>query len=58
LHENKGELRFSDKSDPDAIRAFFGMSKKSFKKAIGNLYKEKMIAINENSIELIEHKDV
>lgn len=58
LHENKGELRFSDKSDPDAIRAFFGMSKKSFKKAIGNLYKAKMIAINENSIELIENKDV
>lgn len=53
LHENNGVLKFSDKSDPDAIRAFFGMSKKSFKKAIGNLYKEKMIVINEDSIEVI-----
>ncbi len=54
LHENGGVLQFSDKSDPDAIRAFFGMSKKSFKKAIGNLYKEKMIVIHENDIELIK----
>jgi len=55
LHENKGTLKFSDKSDPDAIRAFFGMSKKSFKKAIGNLYKEKMIVIHEDSIEIISN---
>jgi len=54
LHENGGVLQFSDKSDPDAIRSFFGMSKKSFKKAIGNLYKEKMIVIREKDIELIK----
>lgn len=54
LHENGGVLQFSDKSDPNAIRSFFGMSKKSFKKAIGNLYKEKMIVIREKDIELIK----
>lgn len=54
LHENGGVLQFSDKSDPNAIRSFFGMSKKSFKKAIGNLYKEKMIVILEKDIELIK----
>ncbi|MDG0973544.1 MAG: S1-like domain-containing RNA-binding protein [Crocinitomicaceae bacterium] len=54
LHEKGGVLQFSDKSDPNAIRSFFGMSKKSFKKAIGNLYKEKMIVIREKEIELIK----
>lgn len=54
LHQNGGVLQFSDKSDPNAIRSFFGMSKKSFKKAIGNLYKEKMIVIREKDIELIK----
>jgi len=54
LHENGGVLQFSDKSDPNAIRSFFRMSKKSFKKAIGNLYKEKMIVIREKDIELIK----
>lgn len=54
LNENGGVLQFSDKSDPNAIRSFFGMSKKSFKKAIGNLYKEKMIVIREKDIELIK----
>lgn len=45
-------LYLSDKSDPDAIREEVGMSKKTFKQAIGKLYKARMINISENSIEL------
>ena len=49
-----GFLALHDKSDPDAIKNELGMSKKSFKKAIGTLYKEKQILIKEDGIELIE----
>lgn len=45
-------LYLSDKSDPDEIRDVVGMSKKTFKQAIGKLYKARMINISENSIEL------
>lgn len=45
-------LPFSDKSDPDEIREVLGMSKKMFKQAIGKLYKNRLIKINDNSIEL------
>jgi predicted RNA-binding protein (virulence factor B family) len=48
-----GFLPFNDKSDPEAIKNELGLSKKSFKKAIGSLYKDKQITINEDGIELI-----
>ena len=43
-----------DKTDPQAIKNELGMSKKSFKKAIGTLYKDKQIAIKPDGIELID----
>ena len=54
LHENGGVLAVSDKSEPDAIYALFGVSKKVFKQAIGALYKQKLIQIEQASIRLIE----
>lgn len=48
-----GFLPLHDKSDPDTIKNQLGMSKKSFKKAIGTLYKDKQIVIKEDGIELI-----
>ena len=42
-----------DKSDPDDIKKQFGISKKAFKKAIGGLYKQKLIAIEDNGIRII-----
>ncbi|OAD91342.1 GntR family transcriptional regulator [Aequorivita soesokkakensis] len=48
-----GFLPLHDKSDPDTIKNMLGMSKKSFKKAIGTLYKDKQIVIKEDGIELI-----
>ena len=38
LQENNGYLPFHDKSDPEEIYSFFGMSKKTFKMSAGNLY--------------------
>src|SRR5690606_23553894 len=53
LEASGGFLPLHDKSDPDSIKNLLGMSKKSFKKAIGTLYKDKQIIIKEDGIELI-----
>jgi predicted RNA-binding protein (virulence factor B family) len=53
LKENKGRLPYHDKSDPEAIYSFFGMSKKTFKMTTGRLYKERKIKLTEEGIELI-----
>ncbi|RXK19203.1 S1 RNA-binding domain-containing protein [Macrococcus sp. DPC7161] len=53
LNEYEGELPFSDKSDPEAIKDVFNMSKGSFKRAIGRLYKQKRIIIEPDKIKLI-----
>lgn len=46
------KLELSDKSDPDEVREKIGMSKKTFKQAIGKLFKAKKIIIYPNYIEL------
>ena len=43
LEENNGYLPYNDKSDPQDIYSFFGMSKKTFKMTAGNLYKQRKI---------------
>jgi uncharacterized protein len=53
LKENGGFLAVSDKSDPELIVKLFGISKKTYKKAVGALYKNKQITIEENGIRLI-----
>ena len=47
-----GSLRLTDKSFPEAIKFQLQMSKKAFKKAIGNLYKKKLIVLKDDRIEL------
>ena len=49
----EGYILVTDKSSPDSIRFHFNMSKKSYKKALGNLYKQKLITISEDRIELV-----
>jgi predicted RNA-binding protein (virulence factor B family) len=46
-------LPYHDKSSPDDIYAFFGMSKKAFKMSVGILYKSKLITIEEEGIRLL-----
>ena len=53
LHDSNGFLPLHDKSDPETIYEELEMSKKVFKKAIGNLYKDKMIAIKNDGIQLL-----
>jgi predicted RNA-binding protein (virulence factor B family) len=53
LKAHKGILPYSDKSDPADIYAFFGISKKVFKMAIGNLYKQRLIDILPGGIQLL-----
>ena len=47
-----GFLPFHDKTDPEIIKNELGLSKKSFKKAVGSLYKDKQITIKPDGIEL------
>lgn len=55
---DKKIIHLSDKSDPDEIREIAGMSKKTFKQAIGKLYKARRIVIHANSIELSNESQV
>lgn len=52
LVDEGGRLPFHDKSDAEEIKKEFGMSKASFKRAIGRLFKERKILIKEDGIEL------
>jgi predicted RNA-binding protein (virulence factor B family) len=53
LKENNGYLPYNDKSAPEDIYAFFGMSKKTFKMTTGNLYKNKKIVFTETGIKVV-----
>ena len=53
LLKNQGFMAVTDKSTPDEIYTWFGMSKKAFKKAIGSLYKDRKILITEEGIKTI-----
>ncbi len=54
LKQNKGHLHLSDSSEPGEIYAELGISKKLFKKAIGTLYKQKLIELKDDGIVLLE----
>ena len=50
LHSACGTLPFSDHSTPEEIQQRFGVSKKTFKRALGTLYKSGHISIEEDCI--------
>jgi len=54
LKSSGGFIDLNDKSDPNDIKDVFQLSKKSFKKAIGSLYKAKKIVIEKDGIRLAE----
>lgn len=54
LRASRGFLRLTDSSHPEDIKTVLKMSKKTFKKAIGALYREKLIEIKEDGIYLIK----
>lgn len=52
LKRQGGFLPLNDKSSPEAISRLFGESKKTFKAAIGTLYKQRLISIDHDGIRL------
>ena len=53
LIANKGSSTLSDKSSPDAIYATFHVSKKVFKRALSSLYKERVVLIEGDTVNLV-----
>ena len=56
LEEEGGSLPVGDKSSPELIREKTGMSKNEFKRAAGNLYKQRIIKIEENCIQKLHEE--
>ena len=52
LTDNNGFLALTDKSNPEKIKTVLQMSKKTFKKAIGTLYKQKLVDLKDDGIYL------
>lgn len=53
LKDNGGTCDLGDKSAAEDIYSRFGVSKKTFKKAVGDLYKQRIITIGEDGIKLV-----
>jgi len=52
IKDHGGRIAVTDKSRPEDIYSLFGVSKKTFKKAIGALYKKRLITIDTNGVKL------
>lgn len=50
IDRNSGFTPFNDKSPAEEIYATFGVSKKTFKKAVGELYRKRLILIEEDGL--------
>lgn len=56
LKNHDGYAPLTDNSPPEMIYEHLGMSKKNFKKAVGNLYKQKLIEFINDGIKLVPQK--
>ena len=54
---NQGFVSMNDKTDAELIYKTFGVSKKTFKKAVGDLYKKRLIKIEPNGLRLLDNGD-
>lgn len=54
LKRQQGEMRITDKSEPQLIYDTFGVSKKVFKQALGHLYKRRLITMAEDRVTLTD----
>ena len=54
ISKNGGFLPFTDKAEPERIKAEFGMSKAAFKRAVGRLLKQDRITIDENQGKILQ----
>jgi len=56
LQDNKGYLAINDKTSAEKIHELFGVSKKKYKMALGHLYKNRQIVIEDGGIRLTPKK--
>lgn len=54
IKDNGGYTALNDKSDAQLIYDTFGVSKKIFKKAVGDLYKKRLVTLSEEGIEVVK----
>ena len=54
LKQNNGFLPLNDNSTPEEIKSKLQISKKAFKKAVGALYKERLVKLTEKGVELVK----
>lgn len=54
LHDGGGTLALTDRSTPEQIANTLGCSKKDFKKAVGLLYRQHLVTINDADIKLVK----
>jgi hypothetical protein len=54
VREHRGFIPYHDKSEAEEIYEEFEVSKKTFKKAVGDLYKKRLIQLERNGIRLVQ----
>ncbi|MBS1637435.1 MAG: GntR family transcriptional regulator [Bacteroidetes bacterium] len=54
LHRHEGFVALSDKSSPEEILKVFSMSKATFKKSIGVLYRQRKVRIGDDGVHLLK----
>lgn len=54
IKANGGFMDVTDKTDPDRIVKLFAMSKRNFKQALGSLYKDRLVVLEENGVRVVE----
>lgn len=52
LEQHGGQIPVTDRSTPESIRQWFGVSKKTYKKALGALYKKRLVTLTDESVVL------
>ena len=54
-HQPQGTIGFNDKSSPEDIKQYFGISKGNFKRAVGHLLKKRLITQDEEGLHLVKN---
>lgn len=57
LLSHEGYLELTDKSSPDLIERRFDMSKSTFKKSLGILYRQRKVTLHDDGVRLADYKD-
>ena len=52
LEQHGGQIPVTDRSTPECIRQWFGVSKKTYKKALGALYKKRLVTLTDTQVSL------